>query len=243
MHIFELYAIFMQTLNDIFSAYKLSKSDIDRLSNEAKAASIDCGKKGINKQLPSDTWDLFDEISDKVKVTESIEKFEVLFSKANWDAFSSSIFPIAAREMDNFLEAKSSISLEQKKLKRRINSFVVPDAGFFGFNSAANRNAKETLAKMNLQLNQVTDKINAMESTHEVNRILSEINEKLPEYERVQNRVLEIESGLLRKYAIDLNSILNQHQIRIPADLMPFFEKACKLVIRLRGASVSILIE
>jgi hypothetical protein len=56
----------MQTLNDIFSTYKLSKSDIDRLSNEAKAASIDCGKKGVNKQLPSDTWDLFDEISDKV---------------------------------------------------------------------------------------------------------------------------------------------------------------------------------
>lgn len=56
----------MQNLNDIFSAYKLNKSDINRLSDEAKAASIDCGKKGVNKQLPSDTWDLFDEISDKV---------------------------------------------------------------------------------------------------------------------------------------------------------------------------------
>ena len=56
----------MQTLNDIFSAYKLSKSDIDRLSNEARTHSIDCGKKSDNKQLPSDTWDLFYEISDKV---------------------------------------------------------------------------------------------------------------------------------------------------------------------------------
>jgi hypothetical protein len=56
----------MQTLNDIFSAYKLIRSDINRLSKEAKAASVDFGKKGVNKQLPSDTWDLFDEISDKV---------------------------------------------------------------------------------------------------------------------------------------------------------------------------------
>lgn len=54
------------TLNDIFSAYKLSKSDVGRLSNEAKATSIDCGKKGVNKQLPSETWDLFDEFSDKI---------------------------------------------------------------------------------------------------------------------------------------------------------------------------------
>lgn len=56
----------MQTLNEIFSAYKLNKSDVDRLSNEAKAASIDCGKRGIDKQLAPDTWDLFNEISDKV---------------------------------------------------------------------------------------------------------------------------------------------------------------------------------
>ncbi|MCH5717126.1 hypothetical protein [Niabella hibiscisoli] len=56
----------MQTLNDIFSAYKLNKSDVKRLSNEAKLASIDCGKKGVNKKLPEDTWDLFDEISDKL---------------------------------------------------------------------------------------------------------------------------------------------------------------------------------
>lgn len=56
----------MHTLNEIFSAYKLSKSDVDRLSNEAKTVSIDCGKKGIIKQLSSETWNLFDEISDKV---------------------------------------------------------------------------------------------------------------------------------------------------------------------------------
>lgn len=61
-----VYSILMQNLNEIFSAFKLSKSDVDRLSNEAKVASIDCGKKGINKQLPSLIWDLFDEISDKV---------------------------------------------------------------------------------------------------------------------------------------------------------------------------------
>lgn len=56
----------MQTLNEIFSAYKLSRSDVGRLSNEAKAASIDCGKQGVIKELQSDTWGLFEEISDKV---------------------------------------------------------------------------------------------------------------------------------------------------------------------------------
>ena len=60
------YAILMETLNNIFSAYKLSKSDVDRLSTEAKLASIDCGKKGVTKQLTSDTWVLFEEISDNV---------------------------------------------------------------------------------------------------------------------------------------------------------------------------------
>ena len=56
----------MQTLNEIFSSYKLNKADVGRLSNEAKAFSIDCGKKGVIKKLLSDTWDLFDQMSDKV---------------------------------------------------------------------------------------------------------------------------------------------------------------------------------
>lgn len=56
----------MQTLNEIFSVYKLSKSDVEKLSNEAKSVSIDCGKKGVTKQLSSKTWDLLDEFSDKV---------------------------------------------------------------------------------------------------------------------------------------------------------------------------------
>jgi hypothetical protein len=56
----------MQSINEIFSAFKLNKSDIDRLSDEAKAVSIDCGKKGVIKELLPDTWDLFDEMSDKV---------------------------------------------------------------------------------------------------------------------------------------------------------------------------------
>ena len=71
----------MQTLNEIFSVYKLSKSDVARLSNEAKQASIDCGKKGVNKELPSDVWDLFYEISDKVWYSSmtSIEKISLGF--------------------------------------------------------------------------------------------------------------------------------------------------------------------
>jgi len=56
----------MQTLNDIFSAYKLSNPEVNRLSSEAKAFSVDCGKKGVLKELTPATWDLFEEISDKV---------------------------------------------------------------------------------------------------------------------------------------------------------------------------------
>jgi len=56
----------MNTLNDIFSAFKLSKTDITRLSNEAKLVAVDCGKRGVVKELSSDVWNLFDDISDKV---------------------------------------------------------------------------------------------------------------------------------------------------------------------------------
>lgn len=71
----------MQTLNDIFSAYKLSNSDVNRLSKEAKMASIDCGKKGIIKQLQPETWDLFDTISEKIwySAITTLKKIELGF--------------------------------------------------------------------------------------------------------------------------------------------------------------------
>ena len=56
----------MQTLNDIFSAHKLNKSDIARLSNEAKAVSIGYGKSHVTTELSSETWNLFADISDTI---------------------------------------------------------------------------------------------------------------------------------------------------------------------------------
>jgi hypothetical protein len=56
----------MQTIGDILSSYNLSESEIQRIANEAKVSSVDCGKRGVSKQLPSKTWTLLDEISDKV---------------------------------------------------------------------------------------------------------------------------------------------------------------------------------
>lgn len=56
----------MDTLQDIITYYKLNDSEVNRLSNEAKTVSIDCGKKGVLKGLTSATWDLFDEMSDEV---------------------------------------------------------------------------------------------------------------------------------------------------------------------------------
>jgi len=60
----------MQTLNEIFSAFKLNKSEVSRSSNIAKNDSIDCGKTGNVKELPKDIWNLFYEISDKVWYSE-----------------------------------------------------------------------------------------------------------------------------------------------------------------------------
>src|SRR5215216_5240221 len=56
----------MKNINDIFSAFNLSNSDVDRLSNEAKTVSISCGKKGVFKDVKQETWDLFFDISEKV---------------------------------------------------------------------------------------------------------------------------------------------------------------------------------
>lgn len=77
------------TLNDIFSAYKLSKSDVGRLSNEAKAASIDCGKKGVNKHLLSETWDLFDEFSDKVWFSKMTNSQKIFLGFQLYETFPS----------------------------------------------------------------------------------------------------------------------------------------------------------
>lgn len=56
----------MQTLQDIFSFFKLNAAKVGRLSSEAKRAAVDCGKKGVIKELPPDTWNLFDDMSGKV---------------------------------------------------------------------------------------------------------------------------------------------------------------------------------
>lgn len=56
----------MRTLNEIFSAFKLNKGDVSKLSSEAKFVSIDCGRKGVVKELEPQTWDLLDDISDEV---------------------------------------------------------------------------------------------------------------------------------------------------------------------------------
>ncbi len=56
----------MQTLSDILSSFKLSKPEVDSFSSEAKIFSVDCGKQEVSKKLAPATWDLFDDISEKV---------------------------------------------------------------------------------------------------------------------------------------------------------------------------------
>lgn len=70
----------MQTIDTILSAYNLNKSEMHRISNEAKDSSIGCGKRKpnpvgrgmieVSKTLFSDTWTLLDDISDEVWYSE-----------------------------------------------------------------------------------------------------------------------------------------------------------------------------
>lgn len=56
----------MQHINELFSAYNLNESDIQRIAIEAKANSIGCGMRTGNKELPSATWNLLDDLADEV---------------------------------------------------------------------------------------------------------------------------------------------------------------------------------
>lgn len=56
----------MKSVNDILSEFKLDQSTIDRLSAETRELSNECGKKGVIKNLSSETWDLLDDISEQV---------------------------------------------------------------------------------------------------------------------------------------------------------------------------------
>jgi hypothetical protein len=60
----------MQTIENILSAYNLSKYDIQQISEETKQTAIGCGTRGVYKSLSSKTWTLLDEISDEVWYSE-----------------------------------------------------------------------------------------------------------------------------------------------------------------------------
>ena len=64
----------METFQDIISHFKLSETDIERLSHQAKTYSIDCGKAGVAKELDLITWDLFQDISDRIWGSELTNK-------------------------------------------------------------------------------------------------------------------------------------------------------------------------
>ncbi|MBL7732572.1 MAG: hypothetical protein JNM88_15455 [Chitinophagaceae bacterium] len=76
----------MQTLNELFSAFKLNKARIKQLGEEARLAAIDCGRHGADKKLSAATWSLLDDLSDKVwdtektttqKITQTFELYEL----------------------------------------------------------------------------------------------------------------------------------------------------------------------
>jgi hypothetical protein len=58
--------IFMNNLDDIFSAFKLGEAELQKLSNATKTLAISFGEKDSYKQLSSEAWDLLDDISEQV---------------------------------------------------------------------------------------------------------------------------------------------------------------------------------
>src|SRR5688572_18864643 len=79
----------METLNEIYSAYKLNNTDIKRLSEEAKSVSIGCGKEEVVKELQSETWDLFDDISDEVWYSKMTSFKKIILGFQLYETFPS----------------------------------------------------------------------------------------------------------------------------------------------------------
>lgn len=81
----------MQSLGDIFKHFKLDRNKVAQLSAEAKDYAIEHGKKGSEeKKLKATSWNLFDDMSDKVwyskidnqkKISLSFQLFESFPSK------------------------------------------------------------------------------------------------------------------------------------------------------------------
>ena len=79
----------METLNDILSDFKLSKSEVERLSDEARAIAIGYGAKEDYRVLPEDKWDLLDDMSDKVWTSEMPISQKIALSFELYETFPS----------------------------------------------------------------------------------------------------------------------------------------------------------
>jgi hypothetical protein len=56
----------MHDVNEILASYNLNALDIQRITTEAKAASVGCGERCVSRGLLQPTWDLLDDISDEI---------------------------------------------------------------------------------------------------------------------------------------------------------------------------------
>ena len=79
----------MQTIQEIITDLNLTDSDIERLSNEARSVSINCGKEGVVKDLASVTWDLFDQMSDKIWYSELTNLQKITLGFQFYETFPS----------------------------------------------------------------------------------------------------------------------------------------------------------
>lgn len=71
----------MKNVKLILDKFKLSPSDVENLKHEARLAAVGYGKQNPGNDLTSNTWDLFDEISDHIWCSKRpySEKIEIGF--------------------------------------------------------------------------------------------------------------------------------------------------------------------
>jgi len=181
------------------------------------------------------------EFSDLKQVKDTLYYFDELGLKANWVAYNSSLFNELNQSIEKSLAEKENLIQEEKILKRRIRTFQVPSKGFLGLNSAANKTGLKALEDMQSKLQNISEAISSYETDGDLKLLFEKVENDFPELEEIQRKIIQIEGDLFQKLQIDLSSIFSNPIIKVPSDLRPLIEKACKTVIFNRGGSIQIL--
>ncbi|MBS1645742.1 MAG: hypothetical protein JST67_00235 [Bacteroidetes bacterium] len=110
----------MPTIHQLFAEHTLSKSDIKKLSAEARATARVCGKKDDDTKLTPRTWNLFQDFSEKIWDSSLSNSEKINASFQLYD-----LFPSYYHFLVPFYRALCSRTITKKNEKSAIwNGFV-----------------------------------------------------------------------------------------------------------------------